>query len=157
MDRDSVRLHFICPVCQSLPLTEPVLAADGFIYHKECIKHDDHYKDKCLISPMTGKEVKSTLIESKSIKATVSALEECEGQNEAVNEKNVHDETISEIKMKARLGDAPSMATLGRWYLFGEKEGVDKDVRSGCDLVRRATDEGNLEAGAYYGHCLIRG
>jgi TPR repeat protein len=46
---------------------------------------------------------------------------------------------------------------MGRWHLFGEQPSVEVDVKLGFELVKEAHEMNNIEATAYYGHCLIRG
>lgn len=152
MNRESIAVNFICPVCQKRPLTQHVLAEDGFIYHEECIKKYIHPEKAVLISPMTRKELGRRLIFSRTIESTLEDLEKCERDCMDVNK----DKIVSETIVNAKIGDLTSMTTLGRWYLFGEQQGIDKDEPRGYDLVKRAA-EGNDEAKAYLGHCLIRG
>jgi TPR repeat protein len=131
-----------------------VLAEDGFIYHKECIKKYIHPETAVLISPMTGEELGCRLIFSRTIESTLEDLEKCERDCMDVNKEI--DKKVSETILNAKIGDLTSMTTLGRWYLFGEQQGIGKDEPRGYDLVKRAA-EGNDEAKAYLGHCLIRG
>ena len=154
MDPKLIRVNFICPVCQGLAATQPVLAEDGFIYHDLCIKEYIDTKNHTLSSPMKGIIYGSTLITLKAFEPTIKILETCE---EPIDGNNHQDEQIADTIMKARLGDLQHMATLGRWHLFGEQAGVERNVSYGFQLVEKAHEGGNIEATAYYGHCLIRG
>ena len=150
-----IKVNFVCPLCQALASPQPVLAEDGFIYHYKCIsiqhKDDDAYR----ISPMTGARMGSSLVSSQSIKSTIEKLLSdqcnCTGENDEQSEK------VAEIMIQAKLGDAQCMATLGRWHLFGEQQGVEIHIKCGFDLVKSAHEKNNIEASAYYGHCLVRG
>eukprot|EP00804_Cyclotella_cryptica_P022862 CCRYP_005064-RA/>CCRYP_005064-RA protein AED:0.10 eAED:0.10 QI:0/-1/0/1/-1/1/1/0/372 len=154
MDKQSIDVNFICPVCQKLPFAHPVLAEDGFIYHEECIKKYIYDEKPVLISPMTGRELGSRLTFSKAIESTLRDIERCDRDCMGVDIKA--DKKLSETIVNAKIGDLTSMTTLGRWYLFGERRGIDKDEPRGYGLVKQAA-EGNDEAKAYVGHCLIRG
>ena len=154
MNPKLIRVNFICPVCQGLTVTQPVLAEDGFIYHHLCIKEYIDSKNGKLSSPMRGIVYGSTLVTLKAFKPTIKMLETCE---EPINDNVQHDARIEDTIIKAKLGDPHHMTTLGRWHLFGEQEGVERDVSYGFKLVENAHEEGYIEATAYYGHCLIRG
>lgn len=152
MQLGKVEDEFRCQECGTVATTAPVLAEDGFIYHKGCAKSCLSFKGgrTTFKSPVTGQVKGGTLISSKTIEWSIKLLQ----QNKSTSEQ---DEEVADIIMKAKLGEVQCMGTLGRWLLFGERSGVDIDVKSGFEWISRAHGENNLEATAYYGHCLIRG
>lgn len=156
MESTLIEPEFTCPVCRTLAGTHPIIAEDGFIYHKECAKDFLHTKDSdvTFTSPMTGEVKGGTFITSKVIETTINLLQQLES-----NPTNADgsDEDVEDTIMKAKLGDTYHMAVLGRWHLFGEKQGVELDVNRGYELVRKSHEQHCIEGTAYYGHCLIRG
>jgi hypothetical protein len=158
MDSILIEPEFTCPVCRTLAATQPIIAEDGFIYHKDCSK--DFLQNMAengkvtFISPMTGEVKGGTFISSKVIESTINLLHQCESTPISTDES---DEEVADTMVKAKLGDTHHMAVLGRWHLFGEKQGVPIDVKYGFELVKKAHEQHCIEATAYYGHCLIRG
>jgi hypothetical protein len=104
---------------------------------------------------MTNTVIGGTLITSKIVETTISYLRSPE-KCSTIGDSNL-DECIADTVVLAKTGSAQHMAILGRWHLFGEQPSVEVDVKLGFELVKEAHEMNNIEATAYYGHCLIRG
>ncbi len=156
MDPNSLAIEFMCPICNVLPI-DPVIAEDGFVYDKKCI-------GKFIAigrSPMTGKQMGANLISSHSVRETIQVLTQCVGIDSALlgawpkRQANSNDFLVT--KTKAMQGDVKHIMILAKWYLFGDKDGIDRDVKLGYNLCERAADLDYPYGKAYQGVCLVRG
>jgi hypothetical protein len=156
MDPNSLAKEFMCPICNMLPF-DPVIAEDGFVYDKECI-------GKFIAigrSPMTGEQMGATLISSISVRETIQVLAQCVGIDTALlgawpkKQENLNDFSVT--KTKAVQGDVEHIMILAKWYLFGDKDGIDRDAKLGYEWCERAADLDNSLGKAYQGVCLVCG
>ena len=154
MDPERIKVNFICPLCQVVASPDPVLCEDGFIYHDKCFTTQRKEDETYILSPMTGAQIGSTLVNSQSIASTIDKFLD---QYNYTGENKNQAEQLAEITIKAELHVSAAMATLGRWHLFGEQQGVVENIKYGFELVKKAHEKHNIEASAYYGHCLVRG
>jgi hypothetical protein len=136
---------------------DPVIAEDGFVYDKECI-------GKFIAigrSPMTGEQMGATLISSNSVRETIQVLAQCVGIDTALlgawpkKQGDLNDFSVT--KTKAMQGDVEHIMILAKWYLFGDKDGIDRDAKLGYKWCERAADLDNPFGKAYQGVCLVCG
>ena len=106
MDSTKVEIEFICPVCSSVATEQPVLAEDGFIYHKECA-NDCTQPNNSYLSQVTGRVVGGLLI--SLVKPATELLQPCKDVSTDDSEE------VLDTKMKAQLNDPQSMARLGEY------------------------------------------
>lgn len=153
MSSSSLAIEFLCPICHKLPL-DHVVAEDGFIYCRQCIKEFMH--DNGDVSPMLGTNMGKLLISSDAIAETIRDLTQCEDINKSflppsvVEERELfnHDnagEEISNTKHEAQ-DDDMNNAYHGYCLITG-KEGVEKDWEEGFEiLVETANQKSNEKA-----------
>ncbi|KAL7538308.1 hypothetical protein ACHAXR_008453 [Thalassiosira sp. AJA248-18] len=161
MDPNSLAIEFMCPVCQVLP-GDPVLAEDGFVYCKLCTETFIFDDSKDIISPMTGEGMGRNLVHSGTVKDTIRILSACEELDDRIlraTEKQVKSivDEISDIKQKAKQGSVDHMVIAAGWYLFGEKDGVERDSNKGYYWCKKAAEMDNMTGKSYLGYCLICG
>ena len=60
-------------------------------------------------------------------------------------------------KTTAMQGDVEHIMILAKWYLFGDKDGIDRDAKLGYKWCERAADLDNPFGKAYQGVCLVCG
>ena len=147
MDPNFVAIEFLCPICNSLPVNDAVVAEDGFVYHRECIEQytDLHF----LRSPMTRSKIGKTMIASPVVNSTIRKLAECDGLDPAYLKKK---ETAE------RTYCVEEMIHLARLHLFEEEHQreCDRD-ESNFYHVTRIVAENDVLGGVYLGMCLLRG
>ena len=158
-------VKYTCKICNILP-THPILAGDGRFYHEKCI--ESHFKrcidsDGSISSPVTKQPIGTQTIQPVTIPRYIEKLSSCEGLEQRspyIDDSSQH-ETNSEMvrvtKEKASHGSAQHMTLLGRWYLLGEEDGIDCDVKRGIELCQAADLLGDCNAKAYLGLCLFCG
>lgn len=109
MDPNFVAIEFLCPVCNTLPLNDAVVAEDGFVYDRECIVEQfTHF----LRSPMTRRTIGKTMIASPVVNSTIKKLAECDGLNPAYLKKKETTERTYCVE---------EMLYLARLHLFEEE------------------------------------
>ena len=69
VDEDSIPSEMMCPISRA-PMTQPVVAEDGFTYERDQIQA---WMKKKANSPMTGKIMGYTLIANHTLKALIQA------------------------------------------------------------------------------------
>jgi len=164
MDSDCLS-KYTCKICNTLPRL-PVLAEDGEFYHEACI--ETHFKkcidsDESISSPVTKKPMGTQTIQPVTIPRYIEKLTSYEGleqRSQDIDDSSQHEtnsEKITLTKEKASHGSAQHMALLGRWYLLGEEDGIDCDVKRGIELCQAAVLLGDCNAKAYLGLCLFCG
>ena len=147
MDPNFVAIEFLCPICNSLPVNDAVVAEDGFVYHRECIEQytDLHF----LRSPMTRSKIGKTMIASPVVNSTIKKLAECDGLDPAYLKKK---ETAE------RAYCVEEMIDLARLHLFEEEHQRDCDRdESNFYHVTSIVAENDVLGRVYLGMCLIRG
>ena len=147
MDPNFVAIEFLCPVCNTLPLNDAVVAEDGFVYHRDCIELYTglHF----LRSPMTKNKVGKTMIASPVVNSTIKKLAACDGLDPAYLKKK---ETAE------RAYCVEEMIDLARLHLFEEENQreCDRD-ESNFYHVTSIVAENDVLGRVYLGMCLIRG
>lgn len=145
MDPNFVAIEFLCPVCNTLPLKDAVLAEDGFVYDRECVEPYLHF----LRSPMTRLTIGKTMIASPVVNSTIKKLATCDGLDPAYLKKK---ETAE------RAYCVEEMVDLARLYLFEEEHQreCDRD-ESNFYHVTRIVAENDALGRVYLGMCLICG
>lgn len=95
--------------CSSIA-TQPVVAQDGFIYHKDCANDflQTEFGKTSFISQVTGKVVGGTLI--PLVEPAIQLFQQCK-----TKETKDEDEGVVDTIMKAKLGDTQCMALLGEY------------------------------------------
>ena len=164
MDPNALAVEFLCPICCVLPI-DPVIVEDGFIYCRGCIENFINSNEASeLYSPMTGELIGTTLIYSDAVKQTIQELTACKeledksGWATQRQSKSTGDrDPVIDAKKKAEEGDVECMLRIGRWYLFGEQDGVECDAVQGYKWCKQAAEQDDMAGKAYQGYCLIRG
>ena len=138
-----VRDH-LCNKCRQLP-KEVVVTADGLYYCKECIEEDVD-----VVYPVTIQSLINDLVENGAVDQQFLRR---------WNDINLEDasESVKHIIEQAENGSVKHMSILGRWYIFGEKEGVDGDEFEAFKWCKQAADAGDVDGIAYLGYCYIHG
>ena len=166
MDSNRLVLKYTCKICNILP-KRPVLAEDGHFYHEACFK--THYKecidsDVSILSPVTKKPIGTQTIQPVTIPRYIEKLTSYEEglelgslDSNASSQQERNSEMIRVTKEKSEQGSAQHMALLGRWYLLGEEDGIDCDIKRGIELCQAADLLGDCNAKAYLGLCLFCG
>ena len=164
MDSNRLVSKYTCNICNTLA-KRPVLAEDGHIYHETCL--ETHLKrcidsDESISSPVTKKPIGTQTIQPVTIPRYIEKLTSYEGIEQVSlgrddsSQHETNKEMIRVTKEKASQS-AQHMALLGRWYLFGEKDDIDCDVKRGIELCQAADLLGDCNAKAYLGLCLFCG
>ncbi len=162
MNQNAMAKRFACQICRKLPM-KPVCAEDGFFYHEECIrrKFEEVDKNGVVISPANRLPMGRGLIPAITIRSLIEKIvaegkveKKWSGDSDDHVVINEDDEFLIE---EAEDGDPKSMTILGRWCLFGEKLGVEHNVKKGYKLIEEAAKLGNNHALGYKGFCLIHG
>lgn len=133
---------YLCHACMKLP-RHVVVDAKGHIYCMGCV-------DPPVTTPVTIQSLIDNLISDGSVDKEVLGRSNDMSVEEAT-------ESIRDTKDKARKGSAKHMCILSRWYMFGEKEGVDSDDEEAYKWCKQAADAGNVDGMAYQGYCFIHG
>jgi len=142
-----------------------VLTEDGRFYHETCI--ETHFikcidSDGSISSPVTKQPMGTQTIQPVTIPRYIEKLSSYEGLERGspdIDDSSQHGtnkEMIRVTKEKASQS-AQHMVLLGRWYLFGEKDGIDCDVKRGIELCQAADLLGDCNAKALLGLCLYCG
>jgi TPR repeat protein len=90
----------------------------------------------------------------------LTSYEGLEQRSQDIDDSSQHEtnsEMITLTKEKSEQGSAQHMARLGRWYLFGEEDGIDCDTKRGIELCQAADLLGDCNAKALLGLCLLQG
>jgi len=162
MDPNTLAKRFACHICRKLPKV-PICAEDGFFYHEECIRGEFEKFDKneIVISPATREPMGRELIPAITIRSLIEKIVIGENVDKkwvgSGNDHVVINEDDELLIEDAENGHSESMAILGRWYLFGEKPGIERNIEKGYDLIEKAAESGNNHAVGYRGFCLIEG
>ena len=153
MDSSSLAIEFLCPICHKLPL-DHVVAEDGFIYCRRCIKEFIH--DNGDTSPMLGTDMGRLLINSEVIAETIQDLIQCEDIDKSFLPQSVveerdrfnHDSADEEIPNTKHESQDDDMNSAYHGYcLITGKEGVEKDWEEGFELlVETASQKSNDKA-----------
>ena len=164
MDSKRLVLKYTCKICNILPKL-PVLAEDGHFYHEACI--ETHFKkcidsDESILSPVTKKPIGTQTIQPVTIPRYIEKLTSYKGLEQRlqdIDDSSQHEtnsEMITLTNEKASHGSA-HMVLEARWYLLGEEDGIDCDVKRGIELCQAAVLLGDCNAKAYLGLCLFCG
>lgn len=166
MDSNRLVSKYKCNICNTVT-KQPVLAEDGHFYHETCL--ETHFKrcidsDGSIPSPVTKQPIGSQTIQPVSIPQFIEKLASYEGlehRSQDIDDSSQHEKNseiiIRVTKEKSEQGSAHHMALLGRWYLFGEEDGIDCDIKRGIELCQAADLLGDCNAKAYLGLCLLHG
>ena len=142
MDPSELARKYLCHACTKLP-RHVVVDANGHIYCIGCVAPP-------VTTPVTIQSLIDTLISDGSVDK-----EFLERSNDiSVEEAS---ESIWDTKEKAMKGSAKHMCILSRWYMFGEKEGVDSDDEEAYKWCKQAADAEDVDGMAYQGYCFIHG
>ena len=165
MDSNRLVLKYTCKICNILP-KRPVCAEDGHFYHEICL--EAHFKkcidsDESISSPVTKKPIGTQTIQPVTIPRYIEKLSSYEGleqrlqDNDDSSQQETNSEMIRVTKEKASHGSAQHMTLLGRWYLLGEEDSIDCDIKRGIELCQAADLLGDCNAKALLGLCLFCG
>ena len=163
MDPNLLASKLVCQKCKILP-KRPFLSEDGFFYCEECageigrrVRSNDiespgisKHPGKVLILALTVESLNKKLV------ATGAVDRKYLGDSDTERPDNVS-EWVLEVKKNAEKGSSTHMAMLGRWYLFGEQEGVECNAKEGYKWVNEAAEKDDVDGMAYKGICLIHG
>ena len=164
MDTDEIVRLYICQICKQLPKSI-VTATDGHFYCLGCIQQ--HLETRSvlgvILSPVSGKPIDKTLITPITIQALIddcvaSGLVDSRylgNWNESGSEEG--SKSVKDTFEKANKGQAKYMSIIGRWYLFGEKEGIESNEDEAYRWCKKAADLDDVDGMAYLGYCLIHG
>ena len=121
-------LH-LCAKCSKLPKSV-VAATDGHLYCRACIEEVISASPGDIHSPATGEVIGRTLTTPVTIEALINELMACGTLDKKYlcsDSEDANTSSVMETMQKAEAGSARHMSILGRWYLFGEKEGIESN------------------------------
>eukprot|EP00956_Cyclotella_meneghiniana_P015321 scaffold23368_cov71-Cyclotella_meneghiniana.AAC.4 len=149
-------LH-LCVKCRKLPKSV-VAATDENLYCRTCIEGvlSAASSGDIIQSPATGEVIGRKLTTPVTIQALINDLMACGNldkkyvwsDSEDANSSSV----LETIQKKAKAGSARHMTILGRWYLFGEKEGIEGNEDEAYKWCKQADNLDDVD-----GYCLLHG
>lgn len=121
-------LH-LCVKCRKLPKSV-VAATDENLYCRTCIEGvlSAASSGDIIQSPATGEVIGRKLTTPVTIQALINDLMACGNLDKKYvwsDSEDANSSSVFETIQKAKAGSARHMTILGRWYLFGEKEGIE--------------------------------
>lgn len=162
IDPNEIARQYLCGVCEQLP-TVVVAATDGHFYCKDCIEQRVKSGSEVIPSPVTGEPIGKTLVYPKTVQSLIGKLIESGSVDDKYlrkwNDSSLDDdsETVRDTKVRAEEGSAEHMSILSRWYIFGEKEGIQSDKSEAFKWCKKAADLDNPDGKALEGYCYIHG